>query len=316
MKRFKKFLVESAKNNDVETELDDLISAWNKNMDDIDAGFQYDYPTERNDDWREEQKNFRKKFLDMLDRDDVRGDDSKRMGLIGKMIEADPTVMMEPNIPFDDLRAMADLQMVANPRQANPKTSFLPKYYKAREEIEQGKVMSRFNPATGKPFTVGEMENLSAEDKKKIMDFHNMENKIGGEFSRGNMGWGMPNYYWIGPDRLPSNVLKRQREGTIGQNLANLRSLGASGIAAAGAVAGGALTHGAEAATDVLGAYGAPPTPKDRMQIEKSFNSDIGMGFELSPEGELEASPEGFKAVSQRQKKGINFPTMIRGMNQ
>ena len=59
MKRFKEFLSESAKNNDVETELDDLISAWNRNMDEIDAGFQYVYPTERNDDWREEQKNFR-----------------------------------------------------------------------------------------------------------------------------------------------------------------------------------------------------------------------------------------------------------------
>jgi hypothetical protein len=316
MKRFKEFLAESAKNDDVEAELDDLISTWNKKMDDIEAGFQYLYPTDRNEDWREEQKNFRRKFLDMLDRDDVRGDENKRIGLIGKMIEADPTVMLEPNIPFEDLSPTADLLMVADPRHADPRTSFLPKYYKAREEIEQGKVMTSFNPATGKPFTVGEMENLSAADKKKIMDFHDMEKKIGGKFKAGHVEYGIPNHYWIGPDRLPSNVIKRQREGTIGQNLANLRSLGASGIAAAGAVAGGALTHGAEAATDVLGAYGAPPTPKDRMQIEKSFNSDIGMGFELSPEGELEASPEGFRAVSQRQKKGINFPTMIRGMNQ
>jgi hypothetical protein len=92
--------------------------------------------------------------------------------------------------------------------------------------------------------------------------------------------------------------------------------LGGAGLAAAGAITGSALTQGAEAMTDVLGAYGAPPTPKDRMQIEKSFNSDTGLGFDLSPEGELEANPAGFKAVRKRQSKGINFPTMVRGQQQ
>jgi len=51
-----------------------------------------------------------------------------------------------------------------------------------------------------------------------------------------------------------------------------------------------------------------PPSSKDRMQIEKDVNTDVGLGFDLEG-GELVASPEGFEAVRRRQKQGVKFPT-------
>jgi hypothetical protein len=88
--------------------------------------------------------------------------------------------------------------------------------------------------------------------------------------------------------------------------------LGAAGLAAAGAIAGSALTTGVQATTDVLGMVGALPAPKDRMQIEKQYHSDIGLEFDLSPEGELEMNPAGREAARKRQNRGINFPSMFR----
>ena len=92
-----------------------------------------------------------------------------------------------------------------------------------------------------------------------------------------------------------------------------LASVGAAGAAAAGTLLGSALTQGAQAGMNVIGLAGMPPGPKERMQVEKTFNSDVGLGFDLSPEGELIGSPEGFKAVAQRRKQGTNFPSMFQG---
>lgn len=92
--------------------------------------------------------------------------------------------------------------------------------------------------------------------------------------------------------------------------ISTLRNIGAGGLAVASAVAGGVLSQGAEAATTVMGGMLTPPAPKERMQGEKTYNSDVGVAFDLSPEGELVASPEGMKAVRERQAKGINFPTV------
>lgn len=52
------------------------------------------------------------------------------------------------------------------------------------------------------------------------------------------------------------------------------------------------------------------PKPKDRMQGEKTFNSDIGLAFDVDDAGELVADPAGFKAVAQRQKEGKGFSTV------
>lgn len=93
----------------------------------------------------------------------------------------------------------------------------------------------------------------------------------------------------------------------------NLKNLSAAGLAAAGSVAGAALTQGVQAATDVLGMMGTTPAPKDRMQIEKDYGSDVGLGFNLTPEGELEADPQGMEAARKRQQSGVNFPSMFRG---
>lgn len=90
------------------------------------------------------------------------------------------------------------------------------------------------------------------------------------------------------------------------------KNLGAAGLAAAGSIAGSALTQGVQAATDVMGMVGTTPTGKDRMQIEKSFNSDMGLGFDLGPDGELVMNPAGREAARKRQQSGINFPSMFQ----
>jgi len=90
------------------------------------------------------------------------------------------------------------------------------------------------------------------------------------------------------------------------------RNLGAAGMAAAGSIAGSALTQGVQATTDVLGMVGNTPTGKDRMQIEKSFNSDMGLGFDLGPDGELVMDPAGREAARKRQQQGIQFPSMFQ----
>lgn len=89
-----------------------------------------------------------------------------------------------------------------------------------------------------------------------------------------------------------------------------LKNIGAAGLATASAVASGALTQGVQAASDVMAGLLTPPAPKDRMQVEKTFNSDIGLAFDLSPDGELVANQAGMKAVRDRQSKGVNFPTV------
>lgn len=89
-----------------------------------------------------------------------------------------------------------------------------------------------------------------------------------------------------------------------------LRAIGAAGLATAAGVAGGALSQGVEAATNVVGGLLTPPAPKDRMFGEKTFNSDVGLAFDLTPDGELEASPAGMKAVRDRQAKGVSFSTL------
>lgn len=91
------------------------------------------------------------------------------------------------------------------------------------------------------------------------------------------------------------------------------KNLGAAGLAAAGALTGSALTQGAQAMTDVLGMMGTTPTPRDRMQVEKDYQSDIGLGFNLTPENELEADPQGREAARKRQQRGVNFQSMFRG---
>jgi hypothetical protein len=57
------------------------------------------------------------------------------------------------------------------------------------------------------------------------------------------------------------------------------------------------------------------PKPKDRMQGEKTFNSDVGVAFDLTPDGELEGNQAGFKAVADRKKKGFGFSTVYPQFN-
>ena len=111
-------------------------------------------------------------------------------------------------------------------------------------------------------------------------------------------------------DPRQSDASRWQARPSIGTGV--VKNLGAAGLAAAGSIVGGALTQGVQAGTDVLGMVGRTPEGKDRMQIEKSFNSDMGLGFDVGPDGELVADPAGREAARKRQQQGINFPSMFQ----
>jgi hypothetical protein len=76
--------------------------------------------------------------------------------------------------------------------------------------------------------------------------------------------------------------------------------------AVAAASGAGAMGTAFNLATDVSGLLTLPP-PKDRMEGEKAWNTDTGLAFDWI-DGELVASPEGFKAVRQREKEGRSWP--------
>lgn len=80
------------------------------------------------------------------------------------------------------------------------------------------------------------------------------------------------------------------------------------GTAAALGAALGALGAAAEAGASVAGVY-STPDPKTRMEGEKTYNTDVGLGFDTTPEGELEADPAGMEAARRRAKEGRSFPT-------
>lgn len=92
------------------------------------------------------------------------------------------------------------------------------------------------------------------------------------------------------------------RRGAVSAD--TLATLGGVG----GAVVGG-MAAGAGAALDSMAGVLSTPPAKDRMYSEKMFNSDVGLGFDIGPDGELEANPAGFKAVRERQKTGMRFPS-------
>lgn len=80
-----------------------------------------------------------------------------------------------------------------------------------------------------------------------------------------------------------------------------------SAVGAMAAASGvGAMGTAFNQATDVSGIL-TPPPPRERMQGEKSWGTDTGLAFDYI-DGELVASPEGFKAVRQREKEGRSFP--------
>lgn len=90
-----------------------------------------------------------------------------------------------------------------------------------------------------------------------------------------------------------------------------LASIGAAGIAGAGAMVGSVLTQGAQAASNAMGGLLTMPPARTRMEREKDLQSDVGLAFDLDADNELMASPEGFRAVAARQKEGRGFPTAL-----
>ena len=102
----------------------------------------------------------------------------------------------------------------------------------------------------------------------------------------------------------PTQIPTKQATPSGARRAMSTRPTMAAIAAASGA---GGMATGINVATDVSGIL-TPPTPRDRMQGEKSWGTDTGVGFDLGDDGELVASPEGFKAVKQREKEGRSFP--------
>jgi len=71
----------------------------------------------------------------------------------------------------------------------------------------------------------------------------------------------------------------------------------------------GGMLGAAPASLETMAGLLHPPPNRIRQQMEKMFQSDAGLAFNVTPEGELEGDPAGFKAVRERQKKGEYFPT-------
>lgn len=104
------------------------------------------------------------------------------------------------------------------------------------------------------------------------------------------------------PKPLSGARLSGARRGAVSADtLATMAGVGS-------AVVGG-MAAGAGAALNTMAGLLTGPANKDRMYMEKMTNSDMGLGFDLGPDGELEASPAGLKAARERQKTGFNFPT-------
>jgi hypothetical protein len=114
-----------------------------------------------------------------------------------------------------------------------------------------------------------------------------------------------------GLDGRTMNMKDVRKEMSQNPRASGLRAIGAAGIAGAGAAVSGALSQSAEASLNALGGMLTPPEPKSRMQVEKDIGSDVGLAFDLSPEGELMGDPAGFAAVRKREKEGRSFPTMF-----
>jgi hypothetical protein len=62
---------------------------------------------------------------------------------------------------------------------------------------------------------------------------------------------------------------------------------------------------------DAAGALVAQPDLASRMEREEDAQTDLGLGFNYTPEGELEADPAGFAAVRSRQNKGQSYPPTL-----
>lgn len=82
-----------------------------------------------------------------------------------------------------------------------------------------------------------------------------------------------------------------------------------------GAVAGG-MAAAAPAALDSMAGLLNPPPNITRQTMEKMTNSDAGLAFDVGPDGELVANQAGMKAVRDRQKKGVSFPTYYPQVNE
>lgn len=80
-----------------------------------------------------------------------------------------------------------------------------------------------------------------------------------------------------------------------------LRGLGLAGI-------GGVLAAGADAGASVAGVY-STPEPRTRMEGEKTYGTDVGLGFDVDAQGELMADPAGMEAARRRGKQGRSFRT-------
>jgi hypothetical protein len=102
--------------------------------------------------------------------------------------------------------------------------------------------------------------------------------------------------------RAAANRIGGARPGAVSADTLGL-------MAGVGSSVAGGMAAAAPAAVQNMAGLLTPPPNRTRQQMEKMSNSDAGLAFNVTPEGELEGDPAGMKAVRDRQKKGESFPT-------
>lgn len=109
--------------------------------------------------------------------------------------------------------------------------------------------------------------------------------------------------------RAAANRIGGARRGAVSADTLAL-------MAGVGSAVAGGMAAAAPAAVETMPGLLTPPPNRTRQQMEKMTNSDAGLGFNVTPEGELEGDPAGLKAVRDRQKKGVSFPTYYPQVNE
>jgi hypothetical protein len=113
-------------------------------------------------------------------------------------------------------------------------------------------------------------------------------------------------------DRRVAQEVKLDKNNTIRIGGARPGAVSADTLAlmaGVGSSVAGGMAAAAPAAVQNMAGLLTPPPNLIRQQMEKMFQSDAGLAFNVSPEGELVGDPAGMKAVRERQKKGVSFPT-------
>lgn len=178
-------------------------------------------------------------------------------------------------------------------------------YIDTRSQIQVGPKETRVLPVD-KPIKIGGPTNQGQHGFKERGDWDKITSKSG-PVSKKNI----TSEFLQSPApnkalRTTSNVQDIKIVPSTGSGIS--KGLAGVGAAALGGVVSGALGAGTNAAA---AAY-QHRTTDEKMPMEKSMQSDMGLMWDKVPgeSGELQGNPAGFKAAKDREKKtGVPYPT-------